>query len=61
MQILTPLQKSQGAKATVIARLGEKYARVANACQAVEETRIARRRRIAKMALVLTFARFPLP
>ena len=38
------------------ARRGEKYARVANACQAVEETRIAKKKRIAKMALVLTFA-----
>ena len=47
---------SQCARATVTARRGEKYAKVANACQAVEQTRIARRRRIAKMALVLTFA-----
>ena len=45
----------------MIARMGEKYAMVANACQAAEETRIARRRRIAKMALVSTFARFPTP
>ena len=61
MVILIPLQKSQGARATVIARMGEKYARVANACQAVEETRIARRKRIAKMALVSTFASLPMP
>ena len=61
MLISIPLQKRQGAKETVIARLGEKYARVANACQAVEETRIARKRRIAKMDLVSTFARFPMP
>ena len=58
VQKVQKIQKSQGARATVIARLGEKYARVANACQAVEKTRIARRRRVAKMVIVSTFARF---
>ena len=43
------------------ARRGEKYARVANACQAVEETRIAKKKRIAKMAPVLTFVTLPTP
>ena len=37
------------------------YARVANACQAVEETLIARMRRLAKMAPVSTFANLPTP
>ena len=39
----------------------EKYARVANACQAVEETRIAGKMRIAKMTLVSTFVTFQTP
>ena len=43
----------------MIARMGEKYARMASACQAVEETLIARRKRIAKMAPVSTFANLP--
>ena len=60
LQKVQKIQNRQGARATVIARLGEKYARVANACQAVEETKIARKRRFAKMVLVLTFARFPM-
>ena len=45
----------------MIARMGEKYARVANACQAVGETRIAKMKRIAKMAPVLTFVTLPTP
>ena len=61
VQKVQKIQKRQGARATVIARLGEKYARVANACQAAEEMRIARKRRVAKMVHVLTFARFPMP
>ena len=44
----------------MIARMGEKYARMANACQAVEETLIARKMRIAKMAPVSTFANLPM-
>ena len=59
--ILIPCQKSQCARRTVIVRMGEKYARVANACQAVEVTLIARRRKIAKMAPVSTFANLPTP
>ena len=43
------------------ARRGEKYARVANACQAVEETRIAKKKRNAKMAPVSTFVTLPTP
>ena len=45
----------------MIARMGEKYARMVNACQAVEETLIARKKRIAKMAPVSTFANIPTP
>ena len=59
--ILIPCQKSQCARRTVIVRMGEKYARVANVCQAVEVTLIARRRKIAKMAPVSTFANLPTP
>ena len=59
--VFIPIQMSQGARATVIAKMGEKHARVANACQAVEETRIARKRRIAKMALVSTSAILSMP
>ena len=55
------LEKSQGARATVIARRGEKYARAENACQAVEKTNIARRKRNAKMAPVSTFAILQMP
>ena len=43
------------------ARRGEKYARVANACQAVEQTRIAKKKRNAKMAPVSTFVTLPTP
>ena len=43
------------------ARRGEKYARVANACQAVEEMRIAKKKRNAKMAPVSTFVTLPTP
>ena len=34
---------------------------MANACQAVEETKIAKKKRIAKMAPVLTFVTLPMP
>ena len=43
------------------ARRGEKYARVASACQAVEEMRIAKKKRNAKMAPVSTFVTLPTP